>query len=351
MNRPLDDYQNLSLLAEILALDKPLVCIDLETTGTFKDIDKIVQIGVVKIYPDGKVNEWQTLVNPLMPIPPEATAVHGITDEMVKDAPTFPLVSRAIAGGLEGTYVVAFNGNRLDMPFLQQEMKKAGVPWTAPDIIDPYKINMRFNPRSLSDLYREIFGREMGGAHDALADVKGTLEIFAWMLERYDTMPRTPAGVIEMFTEVKPGTLDCEGKFAWRNGVAVVNFGNKWAGTPLTTARTNPKFREYLGWMIRSDFRPDAKKICRDALSGIFPVKPGDTMEEKNGEENVERRGPEGESSAEGSVDVAGTSPAAGDADLGRSVQGGVGRQTADPSGVGQPGFFDRDEGGAPVDP
>jgi len=225
-------------------------------------------------------------VNPGMRIPAEATAVHGITDEMVADAPKFPLVAPAIVHGLEGCDLVAFNGSKLDVPFLQREIKDAGLGWQVPEPIDPWRINLKYRPRSLSDLYREAFGEEMGGAHDALADVRGMMRLLRWQAENYSGMPRTPAAILGIFSEARPGCIDSEGKFAWRDGIAVVNFGNKWAGTRLERAKYDHKFRDYLGWMIRSEFKEDAKKICRDALVGRYPVKPaGDTQEGYNGEE------------------------------------------------------------------
>lgn len=320
---------------ELLALERPLVIFDLETTGVHKDIDRVVQIGVVKVYPSGEMKEWRTLVNPGMPIPVEVSAIHGITDEAVKDAPSFPAIAKAILAGFEGCDLVAFNGRGVDMPFLTAEFKRCGIQWESPDFIDPFRIHQRVNPNTLGALYREATGHELDGAHDALADVKATLVVLCWLLEQHESLPRTPSAIIAMMTEPKPGKIDSEGKFAWRGDEAVVDFGNRWAGTPLSRARWDPKFRDYLGWILRSEFRPDAKQICRDALAGKYPVKSA-TMEGRDGEEESE-----GRRDGRDRVDITRT----GDGDV--HVRGSAGPSAEgsppDKDVVGQLGLLDRD--------
>lgn len=248
-----------------LTLDRPLVFFDLETTGTRQGVDRIVQIAAQKVYPDGKMTSWQSLVNPGMPIPPRASEVHGITDEKVKDAPSLAVVGPLFARALEGSDVSGFNVRRFDWPFLLAEFERVKLVFTwAPRIVDAMAIYRHFHPRDLAAALATYVGREHTGAHDAMADVIATREVLVAQLEQHE-LPATVAAVEEMF--VDPDEIDLGGKFKFEGEEAVITFG-KYAGTVLSKVD-----RGFLEWMLRGDFAADAKHIAREALSGRFPTR------------------------------------------------------------------------------
>jgi DNA polymerase III subunit epsilon len=256
-------------LAETLQLNTPLVCVDLETTGLAPKRDRIVQIGIVKLYPDGKVTEWESLVQPTIPIPAEVTAIHGLTDADVKDSPTFKTLAPKLAAGFANVDFCGFNC-RFDLAFLDAEFARAGVrnPLTQARVVDSFRIFQHQEPRGLTAAYKFYLGETRVGGHNALLDVKDTLRVLAAQLARYDDLPKTVEGLHVLFNETpQDGCLDPEGKIAWRGNDAAINFG-KHMGTPLKDLD-----RGYLQWIIKGDFNPAVKKIVEAALAGQFPKK------------------------------------------------------------------------------
>jgi DNA polymerase III subunit epsilon len=267
----------ISRLAQLLNLDRPLVDLDLETTGIFPKRDRIVQIGIIKFYPNGDVTEWETLVNPGIPIDPEASAVHKITDEMVQDAPTFCSLSEKLFVGLHECDVLGYNLKAFDIPFLQEEFARCNRVWKEPRVVDVFKLYQRVSPRNLTAAVKEFLGETFEAAHDALSDVRATARVLEAMLEAHQEIPRDVQGIHDLLFKATNG-LDAQGKFAWKGAEVVVNFG-KWQGKPLRDARSCSCrgrcqcLRGYLEWMIKSDFPDDTKTIARNALAGTFPTK------------------------------------------------------------------------------
>lgn len=179
-----------------MRLTKPLVVFDLETTGISFYSDRIVQMAFVKLKPDGAVTEWCTLVNPGMPIPAAATAIHGITDEMVADAPRFRDVARKVAGGIAGCDLAGFNAVRFDWPMLRAHLDRVGVEVEEPVIVDAMRIFHRFAPRNLQAAVETYCGRRLDGAHNALADAKATLEVLQAQVRAHaGELPDTPEAI------------------------------------------------------------------------------------------------------------------------------------------------------------
>ena len=251
-----------------LKLTRPLVILDVETTGVHPQVDRIVQIGLVKLYPgDRWPTEWLTLINPCMLIPPEVTRVHGITDAMVADAPRFAEIASKLAGGLKDCDLGGFNV-RFDLLFLKNEFSRVGgkTVLDGAKIVDPFRIYSQREPRTLTAAYEYYTGKKLEGAHDALVDARAAAEVLISQLERYPDLPDTVDELHRVyFEQVAEGFLDPDGKLAWRHGLATINFG-KWATIPL--ARVD---KGYLKWMMDGDFTPEVKHIIGEALKGSYP--------------------------------------------------------------------------------
>jgi DNA polymerase-3 subunit epsilon len=246
-----------------LPLDRPIVFFDLETTGTDIVNDRIVQLAVLKIFPDGARDDRTRLVNPGVPIPAEATAVHGVTDEQVAAQPAFPQVARSLHEFFSGCDIAGFNSNRFDLPLLAEEFARCGIEFPAPDtrLIDVQTIYHRKEERTLSAAYRFYCGKTLDGAHDAGSDVRATAEVFAAQLERYGDLGST---VAEVHQFCNPQSVVDHGRYLTRNteDVVVFNFG-KHKGEPVLSER------EYAEWMLESEFPATTKLVLRRILSSV----------------------------------------------------------------------------------
>ena len=170
-----------------LKLERPLAVFDLETTGTDTVYDQIVEIAIVKMYPDRDPEEWVQRLRPGIPIPEAATAVHGITMEDVEHAPTFRAMSGEIMKRLEGCDIGGFNVMNFDLPLLRSEFRRCGqfLNLSAVQIVDAMTIYHNMEPRGLSAAFRLYTGKTMLGAHSALADSRATLAIIKGQAQRY----------------------------------------------------------------------------------------------------------------------------------------------------------------------
>lgn len=253
-----------------LKLERPLVFFDLETTGPEIGTDRIVQFAAVKLLADGTRRQWQTLVNPGIPIPLGATKVHGITDEMVADAPTFGRRASRLHAALEGADLGGYNARRFDVPFLIHEFKRVGFATDLHTrrIVDPMRIFMQAEPRDLGAAVKRYCGRAHDQAHQAMADTEAALDVFLAQLQ---------AGVVEGDIEkihrlCAEGAIDLERKLVWDDTEAVIAFG-KNRGRKLRELAVDD--RSFLEWMLtpKADFPEDTKRIIRAALSGTFPTR------------------------------------------------------------------------------
>jgi DNA polymerase-3 subunit epsilon len=261
-----------------MKLDKPIVFFDLETTGTNHQRDRIVEISVVKCLPDGSREIKTRRINPEMPIPGDSTAIHGIRDEDVKDAPTFKSLSKNLYIYLEGCDLGGYNIVRFDIPVLVEEFRRSALEFSLKNrrIVDPYIIFCRKEPRSLAAAFQMYCGKELTGAHSAESDILATIEVLNGQFERYPDLSHDAVELDAICNPVDPSAIDSTGRFRWRDGDAVVGFG-KNTGVPLRQITTeNPGF---LQWMIKQDFAEDAKKIASDALRGRFPEIPAVSKE------------------------------------------------------------------------
>lgn len=256
-----------------LKLDRSLVGFDLETTGVDVDKDRIVQIALVRVSPDGRRVTFDSLVNPERPIPPQATAVHGISDDDVREAPTFAKIRPEIEEMFRDADLAGFNSIRFDLPLLQAELKRVGgfLELRGVRHLDAMRIFHSMEPRNLTAAYRFYCNQELTGAHNALADVTATLEVLDAQMKHYPELPR---GIAELHQFCNPDEgkyLDRQRKLIWTDqGEAMLTFG-KFNKRTLQDVCSLPDGRSYLEWMLQKDFSEDLKGILREALDGVFP--------------------------------------------------------------------------------
>ena len=226
----------------------------------------------MKVSPDGSVAVFETRVNPGVKIPREATAVHGITDADVADAPAFAAVAPDLAAFLEGCDLAGYNLRGFDIPLLAREFERVKVPFSFEGrrVVDAQVIYFRKEPRDLAAAVRTFVGREHTGAHSALADAIASAEVLAGQLRRYADLPRGIEALAAFTAPVEGRWVDADKRFVWRDGAAVFNFGAKRGQTLADVAAKNP---EYLDWMLDADFPEEAKRIVREAREGRFPVR------------------------------------------------------------------------------
>ncbi len=262
--------------------DRPLALFDLETTGTNIQNDRIVELTVVKIFPGGEREVKTRRINPEMHIPEESSAIHGIRDEDVKDAPTFRAFSKNLFIYLEGCDLGGYNIAKFDIPLLVKEFSRASLSFSVEGrrIVDAYTIFCRMEPRSLKAAYKFFCGKNLENAHSSQADTLATLEILDAQIEKYsgatkELLPEDveawPADIdaLHSFCNQRPqDAIDPEGKFKWREGEAIVAFGRNSGMSLRQIAIENPDF---LKWIMKADFSDNVKKIASDALKGEFP--------------------------------------------------------------------------------
>ena len=250
-----------------LRLTRPLAFFDLETTGIDPQRDKIVEIAVVRVDPGGATAGKTRRINPERPIPPDATAVHGIRDEDVAGAPAFRQVARGILDFLADSDLAGFNIRRFDVPLLDREFRDCGLDLALVQrrVVDAMTIFHRKEPRDLSAAVRHFLGREHEGAHGAEADVAATLEVLDAELDRYPDLPRTVAELEDWCHPAPAGAVDRQGKFVIREGQIVFAFGRQRGRALVEVARLQ---RDYLEWILKQDFPDDARAIVERALRG-----------------------------------------------------------------------------------
>lgn len=258
-----------------LPLTRPLVVFDLETTGIDVEKDRIVQIALIRVMPDRRRETYETLVNPERPIPPEASAVHGIKDSDVQDQPTFAQIRVDVEEFMAGADLAGFNSVNFDLPLLQTEIKRAGgeMDFRGVRHLDAMKIFHKMERRDLTAAYKLYCGKDLTGAHNALADTEATLEILDAQVARYEEVP-DEVDALHRFCNPDEGKfVDRKRKFIWTDkGEAAFTFG-KYQGQSLNEVVADQRGRGYLEWMLGKDFSEEIKGILRDALDGVFPRK------------------------------------------------------------------------------
>ena len=251
-----------------LTLTRPLAFFDLETTGLRIGKDRIVQIGIVRLLPDGTRESWESLVDPQMPIPPDATRVHGIRDEDVVGAPKLDEIAKTVLDKLYQCDISGFNCIRFDVPFLTEELLRVGRNWdtTEARIVDVARVYHKMEPRDLSAAVRFYLGQDHHAAHNALADVEATADVLLAQLNKYDALK----GDVDFLGELS-GDLnrppDAGGKLGYDDrGKVTINFGKHQGKTIEDLLRSEPG---YLNWMLNNDFPPSTKAVIRTIIDRV----------------------------------------------------------------------------------
>lgn len=246
-----------------LNLIKPIVFFDLETTGVSISTDRIVQMACIKILPDGSRETKSTLVKPVdregnqIPIPEGATEVHGITDEMVKDAPTFKQLSKSIFVFFDNCDLGGYNSNSFDTPLLAQEFDRVGMDFDLSNrsYMDGMKIEMVVNPRTLEAVYNRYTGKTLEGAHDALVDVEGTIDVVIAQIEQHNLTGTVEE--IDIFSQGDRKRVDLAGKLQEIDGEICWAFG-KHKDLPVSIDHG------YKRWFLGTDVPIETRKIIEN---------------------------------------------------------------------------------------
>lgn len=250
-----------------LELKKPLAFIDLETTGINLATDRIVEIAIVKITPAGEKQVKRKLINPEMPIPAASTEVHGITDEMVKDAPTFRQVANEVKQFLSSCDLGGYNSNRFDLPMLAEEFLRAGQQFdiTGCELVDVQRVFHLMEPRNLSAAYRFYCQKELTDAHSAEADATATWEILEAQVLRYPQLGNNLDTLLKVTGREE--IVDFARRFVIENGKPVFNFG-KHKGKPVEKVLTEEP--QYYDWMMKGDFPMHTKQKLTEMFNKMM---------------------------------------------------------------------------------
>lgn len=248
-----------------IKLNRPIAFFDLEATGLNLQEDRIVEIGICKLFPDGSRESKTRRINPEMPIPPSCTAIHGISDEDVKEQPTFKEIAAGLLKFIEGCDIAGYNSNHYDLPLLYNEFQRAGIIWDYHaflkiDVGNLFKIK---ESRTLSAAVQFYCNRDMENAHSAEADINATVDVFLAQLDRYDDLPES-LEELELFTNHGKKFLDLSGKFTFDDdGDVVFNFGPERGKKAIENI-------SLVNWILGKDFPKDTKDVCYDILNGVY---------------------------------------------------------------------------------
>lgn len=253
-----------------LNLRNPLCFFDLETTGTNITHDRIIEIAVIKLTPNGEAVKKSNLLNPTIPIPPESAAIHGITDADVSNKPTFKDVAKEYARFLEGADLAGFNILKFDIPILVEEFLRAGVEfdYSRKKIIDAQRIYHLMEKRTLAAAYKFYLGKELAYSHTAEGDTEASMEVLLAQVERYENQPVTD-GLGKKIGEIKNNMetlaqlstsdlVDLAGRMIRnKQGEEFFNFGKHKNKKVLDVLHDEPS---YYDWMMNGDFPMDTKR-------------------------------------------------------------------------------------------
>lgn len=257
-----------------MLLSRPLVVLDLETTGTWIEKDRIIEIGMIRSLPDGSSRTYERLINPGIPIPKRVTEITGISNEDVRGAPSFRTVASEVIAFLDQADLGGFNLERFDLPVLSRELADAGQTLDLKNrvIYDAQKIYHLHEKRDLTAAYMFYCHKELIKAHSALSDSEATLGILAAQVQKYGQGSDQIEILRDFEYEKHHDFYDAGRKFRWWNGELYMMFG-KYARKALRhIAKTD---RNYLEWILAQDFSDEVKTLIQGALRGEFPADDG----------------------------------------------------------------------------
>jgi DNA polymerase-3 subunit epsilon len=255
-----------------IKLERPIAFVDLETTGTNKETDRIIEISICVLHPNMDREIKTRRVNPGMPIPPSSTAVHGISDEDVRTCPPFSSLAKSFLDFIEGCDLGGFNSNAFDFPLLFNEYNRCGIYWDYKKhrLVDLGNIFKIREPRTLTAAVKFYLHQEHVGAHGAEADVAVCPDIFLAQLGRYNDLPRDVTELALISNHGNP-LLDISGKFTHNEkGEIIFNFGPKKGERAI-------EHPDFLNWMVnRANFSVDTYSIAKDILDEYYQTQYAD---------------------------------------------------------------------------
>ncbi|MEL0653102.1 3'-5' exonuclease [Algibacter sp. TI.3.09] len=246
-----------------LNLTKPICFFDLETTGINISKDRVVEISILKVYPNGNKESRTWLVNPEMTIPQEVIEIHGISNEKVANEPTFKELAKDIYGMIKDSDLGGFNSNRFDIPLLAEELLRADIDFDMKSslAVDVQTIFHKMEQRTLSAAYKFYCNEDLEGAHSAEADTNATYEILKAQLDRYDELENSTKFLAEFSSRNK--FADFAGFINYnKDGVECFSFGKHKGKLVTDVLEQEPG---YFGWLLNADFPLYTKKV----LTGI----------------------------------------------------------------------------------
>jgi len=256
-----------------MKITRPLVVMDLETTGTWIEKDRIIEIALIKVLPDGTRQQYATKVNPAMEIPARVTEITGITQDDVKDAPGFAAIAAKVLEFIGDADIGGFNVERFDMPLLAREISDAGlrIDYSQRTVYDAQKVFHLHAKRDLSAAFSFYCHQEMKNAHSALADTQASLDILVEQVKLYGQGNESIETLKAFDYEPNNDYYDAERKFRWWNGDLYMTFGKYAKKEPLKViAKKDP---QYLQWIVEKDFSDDIKLMIQGVLNGQHPKK------------------------------------------------------------------------------
>ncbi len=249
----------------MLQLARPIAFIDLETTGVNLSTDRIVEIAIVKVLPDGTRQAKRKLINPGMPIPKSSTDIHHITDEMVKEEPTFKQVANELKQYIENCDLGGYNSNRFDIPLLMEEFLRAGVELdlSKRKMVDVQHIFYQMEPRTLSAAVKFYCSRELEDAHSAEVDINATIDVLMSQLDRYKHLGNSVESILGVIGEDK--LIDYARRFVFDDkDQEVFNFGRYKGQAVDEVLKKDPS---YYDWMMKGDFPLHTKQKLTEMLN------------------------------------------------------------------------------------
>jgi DNA polymerase III subunit epsilon len=255
-----------------LALKRPIIFFDLETTGTDHAKDRIVEMALVKLLPNGQRETYVKRVNPGIPIPAATTAIHGISDEDVKDAPPFKQIAHELHNWMKGCDLGGYNSTRFDIPVLAEEFLRVGLPvdFTERHMVDVQQIFFKMEARTLAAAYSFYCAKQLNNAHSAEADINATIEVLEAQLERYaDLSKEVPA--LHGFTG-GDDLVDYARRMIMKDGHPVFNFGKHKGRKVEDIFNEEP---QYYDWMMQADFALHTKQKISEILNRMKLRKAG----------------------------------------------------------------------------
>ncbi len=250
-----------------LTLDRPIAFFDLETTGVDPAKDRIVEIAIIKLLPDGSREQYIKRINPEMPIPQASSEIHGIYDTDVKDAPTFKQVAHEIKAFLSNCDLGGYNSNKFDLPAIVEEFLRAGVAIDFKDrkLVDVQQIFYKKEARTLSAAYEFYCNKQLVNAHNAAADVNATIDVLESQLDRYADLGKDVAS-LHAFSGGDE-LVDYARRIVLKDGKTIFNFGKYKGQNVEDVFKREP---QYYDWMMQADFALNTKQVISDILNNML---------------------------------------------------------------------------------